>query len=151
MKLANTKIDIANYFMLIIIINLLLHFSTPIKQIISFPFKWIGLFLFILGWIPNVWVGIYFRKLKTSISSNKKPKKLITFGLFKFSRNPLYLGMIVALFGEAIFLGSIVTFILPFFFALFINYINIPREEKNMEKKFGRKYLEFKKRVRRWI
>ena len=79
------------------------------------------------------------------------PKKLVTSGFFKFSRNPTYLGMTLALFGEAIFLGSLVTFILPILFFVLINKTNIPVEEKNLEKKFGKKYLNYKKKVRRWI
>jgi protein-S-isoprenylcysteine O-methyltransferase Ste14 len=145
------KLDVANYFLLIILVNLLLHYSIPLKQIVNFPFKWIGLFLFILGWIPNIWMGIYFRKIKSPIPSRQIPKKLITSGLFKISRNPIYLGMVITLFGEAIFLGSLMSFILPIIFTILISKINISIEEKNLEKKFRKEYLNYKNNVRRWI
>jgi len=79
------------------------------------------------------------------------PRKLVINYFFKISRNPVYLGMVVVLFGEAIFLGSLVTFIIPILFFILVNQINIPYEEKNLEKVLGRKYLNYKKKVRRWI
>ena len=115
------KIDVANYFLILIVVNILFHFLVPIKQIIIFPFTYFGIFLFLLGWIPNFWVGIYFRKIGTPISSKGIPKELVTSGFFKFSRNPVYLGMVIALIGEAIFLGSLVSFIIPILFFVFVH------------------------------
>ncbi|MBU2576966.1 MAG: isoprenylcysteine carboxylmethyltransferase family protein [Nanoarchaeota archaeon] len=145
------KIDIADYFLIFIIIGGFLHFLFPIRQIIFYPLTLIGLFLFFIGWIPNVCIGIYFRKIGTSIPSHKMPKKLITSGYFRFSRNPVYLGIFVSLLGEAIFLGSIVTFIVPVLFFILVSIFNVPFEEKNLEKQFGKKYQDYKKKVRRWI
>jgi protein-S-isoprenylcysteine O-methyltransferase Ste14 len=142
--------DPANSFFALIIINILLHYFIPIKQIIFSPFTYIGIILFIIGWIPNIWLGIYFRKINTSIPTEQIPQRLVTSGLFRISRNPNYLGMIISLIGEAVFLGSLITFIIPIIFAVLIRMINIPLEEKNLEKAFGKKYLEYKKEVRRW-
>ena len=63
----------------------------------------------------------------------------------------MYLGMLAILLGTAIFLGSITVLIPPVVFIIIIERLFIPVEEKNLEKKFGNKYLEYKKRVRRWI
>jgi len=145
------KTDIANYFMLVIIINIFLHYLIPIKQIVFLPYGYLGIALFIVGWIPNFWIGIHFRKIKTPIPAHETPKKLVSSGLFKISRNPNYLGMTLALFGEAIFLGSLVTFILPVLFFILINIFNIPFEEKILEKKFGKRYIGYKNKVRKWI
>lgn len=143
--------DTADSFLALIIINALLHYFLPIKQIIFSPFTYIGIVLFVLGWMPNILIGMYFRKIGNSIPAKNMPKKLVTSGLFKFSRNPIYLGMVIALFGEAVFLGSLVTFILPILFIILINKTSIPIEEENMKKRFSKKYLEYKKKVRRWI
>jgi len=147
----NLKIDIANYFLALIIVNIILHYFIPIKQIIFFPYRWLGIILFIIGWIPNIWLGILFKRIGTSIPACQIPKKLVTSGFFRISRNPNYLGMVIALFGETIFLGSLVTFIIPVLFFILINKINIPIEEENLEKKFGKKYLDYKKKVRKWL
>lgn len=145
------KFDVANTFLVLIIINILLHYLIPIKQIIFNFWIYFGAVLFVIGWIPNFWLGIYFRKINTSIPAKDKPKKLVTTGLFRFSRNPNYLGMVIALVGEAIFLGSLITFFIPIFFFIAINVLNISFEEEILEKTFGHKYLKYKKKVRRWI
>jgi len=143
--------NIADAFLALIILEILLHYLLPIKQIIFSPYNYMGIILFVIGWIPNIWLGIHFREIGTSISSKEKPKKLIINGLFRLSRNPNYLGMAIALFGEAIFLGSLITFILPIIFIILIDKLTIPYEEKAMEKSFESKYLKYKKTVRRWI
>ncbi len=145
------RIDIANYFLILIVLNIILHYLIPIKQIIVFPYNLIGIIFFILGWIPNIWLGIHFRKIETSIPVYKKPQKLVISGFFRISRNPVYLGMSIALLGEAIFLGSLITFIIPILFFILINKFNIRYEEESLEKQFGKKYMEYKNKVRRWI
>ncbi|MBW3014810.1 isoprenylcysteine carboxylmethyltransferase family protein [Candidatus Woesearchaeota archaeon] len=145
------RLDVANLFLVFIILNVILHYIIPIKQLIFIPYSYIGIVLFVLGWVPNIWLGIYFRKLGTSIPTRGLPKHLVTTGLFRFSRNPIYLGMVLALFGEAVFLGSLITFIIPVLFIVLINKFNIPIEEKNLELKFGKRYLDYKAKVRRWI
>jgi len=79
------------------------------------------------------------------------PNKLVTSGPFRFSRNPNYLGMALLLFGIAILLGNLSAFISPMLFVVLIDIFVIPVEEKNLEKKFGKKYLDYKNRVRRWF
>ena len=145
------KFDIANYFLIWIIIIIVLHYIIPIKQIVFSPYNYLGIILFVLGWIPNIWQGIRYRKIGISIPAKDMPMKLVTTGLFKFSRNPTYFGMLIALFGEAIFLGSLVTFVVPVLFFILIRKFNITFEEKNLEKKFGKNYIEYKSKVRRWI
>ncbi|MBI2629561.1 isoprenylcysteine carboxylmethyltransferase family protein [Candidatus Pacearchaeota archaeon] len=145
------KFDVANTFLACIVLNIILHCFIPIKQIISYPYTYIGLIFFILGWIPNIWIYLIYRKYKNPVPAKDTPKVLITSGLFKISRNPNYLGMIITLFGEAIFLGSLIVFIIPVLFFILINITNIPFEERVLERKFGRKYLNYKRRVRRWI
>jgi len=55
------------------------------------------------------------------------------------------------LLGETILLGSLFSFIFPVVFVILMNMIFIPMEEKNLEIVFGEKYLDYKKKVRRWI
>jgi len=141
------KFDVANTFLVLIILNIILHYFIPIKQIIPFPYKYIGIVFFIFGWIPNIWLGI----TKSHVPAGETPSKLITSGLFRYSRNPNYFGMFIALIGEAIFLGSLITLIIPILFIIFVYYFNVRFEEMILEKRFGKKYLNYKKRVRRWI
>ncbi|WOF75213.1 isoprenylcysteine carboxylmethyltransferase family protein [Parvibaculaceae bacterium PLY_AMNH_Bact1] len=92
-----------------------------------------------------------FSRVDTEIHTFHKPRKLVTSGLFRFSRNPIYLGFVLLLLGVAIGLGSLAPFLMVAVFFVVANLWYIPFEEKNMEDMFGTDYLEYKKRTRRWI
>ena len=144
------KIDIANYILGFILLQIVLHYLFPIG-IIYFPYTSIGVLFIVMGFLPNLLVGIKFRKLKTALWPYEKPSKLITTGFFRISRNPNYLGMIVMLIGVAVLLGSLTPFIVPIVFFILINKFNIRTEEEILKKKFGKKYIDYQKRVRRWL
>lgn len=77
--------------------------------------------------------------------------KIVTSGLYRFSRNPMYVGLLVVLLGYAIWLGGITPFLmLPLFIFLITTQQIIP-EEEILENKFGQEYLDYKMRVRRWL
>jgi len=132
-------------------LEILLHYLFPVKQIVTSPFNYLGILLIILGAIPNFWIYFYFKKRNTSVKIEETPKALVTSGLFKISRNPNYLGMAVLLLGIALLLGSIITFVFPILFIILTDIFVIRKEEKNLEKKFGKRYLQYKNKVRRWI
>lgn len=92
-----------------------------------------------------------FKKEATEINTFKSPKKLVSTGLFHYSRNPIYLGFTLALGGLAIVLGNYAALdgLIAFFIAAHLWYI--PYEEEAMEKEFGEAYLDYKSKVRRWL
>ena len=139
------------YFYLGIALIILMHFIFPIRKIIFYPYTLIGLLLIILGTMLNISAWLLFVKHKTTQNPFKNPNKFIINGIYKISRNPMYLGMLIILFGLAIFLGSLVSFIFPLLFFIIMEKFYMPLEEKNMEKLFGKKYLDYKEKVRRWI
>ncbi len=148
MKLSLTP----DYLLGFIALQILFHYIFPIMKIIFSPYTYLGIPLIILGVYLNIiWVADTFKKEKTTTRPHEMPSKLITYGPFKYTRNPTYLGMALTLLGVAILLGSLITFIFPIIFIILTNTYVIPIEEKNLEKKFGKKYLEYKKKVRRWI
>ena len=76
---------------------------------------------------------------------------MVTSGVFRFTRNPMYMGFTLILFGAAVLFGTLSPFlVIPFFMAL-IERRFIRTEEKMLELKFGQAYLDYKKKVRRWI
>lgn len=76
---------------------------------------------------------------------------LVKTGLYHYSRNPMYVGLLVILTGYAIYLGSITPFLLlPLFYWVITTQQIIP-EEKILEEKFGQEYLDYKKSVKRWL
>jgi protein-S-isoprenylcysteine O-methyltransferase Ste14 len=80
-----------------------------------------------------------------------EPSALVTTGPFAFTRNPMYLGLVLALLGWAVLLGSLVPFaVVPAFFAL-IHYRFVLREEPFMMDRFGQEFASYRERVRRWL
>ena len=76
---------------------------------------------------------------------------VVTTGMFRITRNPMYLGMVLALLGVGLILGSATAFApIPAFVAI-IHYQFILYEERFMEDLFGQEYLAYKSNVRRWI
>jgi len=92
-----------------------------------------------------------FKKNKTTVKPYRNPTELITSGPFRISRHPMYLGMMLILLGIAIVHGTLITFAFPIIFIILMELFFIPYEEKNLERISGRKYLSYKKRVRRWL
>lgn len=137
---------------ILLVISIILHFIFPIAKIIFYPYKLSGILLIVVGLWIAIWGGLDFKKTDTPLTPyERKPRKLVVAGPFKFTRNPMYFGIFLFLFGIAIIFGTISAFISPIAFFIFINFGFIPYEEKMLEKIFGKKYVEYKKKVRKWI
>ena len=92
-----------------------------------------------------------FRRAGTAVVPFERSTVLVTNGLYRFTRNPMYLGLVLSLVGVAILLGSFGAWLpLPIFiWILQTQFIN--GEERFLEEIFGAPYLDYKKRVRRWL
>tara|TARA_Y100000589_G_scaffold194825_1_gene184244 strand:- start:136 stop:591 length:456 start_codon:yes stop_codon:yes gene_type:complete len=112
-----------------------------------------GSFIIINGLIIILSAIILFKKYQTTISplNPSNATKLITNGIYKFSRNPMYLGLLLVLLGISIIFNLTGGF---FFILLFISYMNLFQiipEENAMVDLFKDEFLEYKINVRRWI
>ena len=94
-----------------------------------------------------------FIKFKTTIDpiKFKKVNKLITSGIYKYSRNPMYLCLLMVVISSTIFFLNVFSITTPFIFYYWINTFQIKREENFLTKKFGKEYLLYKTKTRRWI
>ena len=112
-----------------------------------------GSFMIISGLIIILSAIILFKKYKTTITPLKPSKatKLIVNGVYKFSRNPMYLGLLLVLLGISIILNLFGGFFLIPLFILYLNLFQIIPEENAMVDLFKDEFLEYKKNVRRWI
>lgn len=111
----------------------------------------LGNLLFLSGIGIIAIIFLQMRKAKTNIEPWKPTTKVLDAGFYAISRNPIYLGMILIYLGISCFFNSI--WFLPFLpiVLVAIHFGVILREEKYLESKFGEEYLDYKKRVRRWI
>ena len=111
------------------------------------------LFLVIVGVSFDVCGLLAFRQLKTTINpmSPNKTSALVTGGIYRLSRNPMYVGLFLFLMAWAIQLSMLWPFIGPILFVIYITRFQITPEERVMESKFGDEYLIYKNKVRRWL
>lgn len=92
-----------------------------------------------------------FSRAKTNVEPWKPTTAIVASGVYRFSRNPIYLAMILLYTGAGLLLDSlwVLLFAVPVLFL--INFGVILREEKYLTAKFGGEYLDYQKRVRRWL
>lgn len=137
------------YFFLTLIASIALHLIYPTGRVFGFPY--IGLALTLLGVVLNLWTDRLFKEGGTTVKPFEDPSLLITSGPFSISRHPMYLGMASILMGVAFILGTFVSFVFPMLFIVAMELLFIPHEEEDMERIFGEKYREYRRRVRRWV
>ena len=96
---------------------------------------------------------IAFRRAKTTINPVQidQASHVVTGGIYRVTRNPMYVGLTALLTMWALLLAAPWTLPGPGFFAVFTHWLQILPEERVLETKFGREYLDYKKRVRRWL
>jgi len=123
----------------------------PVAEVIPPSFQSVGWVIIGLAIVLMVYSVITHVKSKTTLMPGEVPTTLITSGLFKYSRNPIYLLDVAAALGAAITLGSITAFVAPLICFLVLNFMIIPFEEKNLHERFGKTYEDYRKSVRRWI
>lgn len=115
--------------------------------------RWLAGVLFGVG-LAVAASGIYaFRRARTTVSPTQpgRAARLVTGGVYRVTRNPMYLGMALLLVAWAVLLGSLPSLLLVPFFVLYLNRFQIAPEERVLLQKFGRAYREYQKRVRRWL
>ena len=94
-----------------------------------------------------------FIKSKTTIDpiKFKKVNKLVTSGIYKYSRNPMYLGLLLIVISSSVLYLNIYSVSTPMIFYYWINRFQIKREEIFLTEKFGKEYLLYMTKTRRWI
>ena len=104
-----------------------------------------------LGLALIIWAALLFRRAGTGIVPFSDATALVAEGPYRFTRNPMYLGMAAMLLGAALLLGSLTPFlVIPAFMALIAERFILP-EEAMLEREFGERYAAYKLRVRRWL
>ena len=140
-----------SYFFGALLLAVVLHFLPPGYQLLTFPWRLLGLAPLVIGIVLNVLADQAFKKYATSVKPFEKSSTLVTGGVFRVTRNPMYLGMILILFGVAMLLGSASPFVaVPPLVAL-LDRVFIAPEEHMLEDTFGERFLQYRKPVRRWI
>lgn len=96
---------------------------------------------------------IAFGRAKTTINPLRpaNASSLVTSGIYRFTRNPMYLGLLFVLVAWALYLSSALAFVGPYLFVLYIRRFQIAPEERVLAAKFGDAYSDYTSQVRRWL
>ena len=139
---------------LVIILITSIYFSSDKLDLISIPYRTLfSIVILSIGILVIINPVVKFIKSKTTVNpvEFKNVEKLVTSGIYKYSRNPMYLGMIMIIISSTIYYLNFYSLLTPFIFYLWINRFQIKREEAFLEEKFGQEYLFYKTKTRRWI
>lgn len=114
-------------------------------------FTVIGFILIPVGIALVLWAGNTLKRHKTTTHPRKKPSKLVATGPYSWSRNPIYLGLLLVSLGTALLFANVLAFVGPIIFFGFASTFIIPFEESMLTKGFGKSYASYKKKIRRWV
>ena len=110
-----------------------------------------GIVVLTAGVALAVWALTIFRKVRTTTIPFGKSSALVTWGPYRFSRNPMYVALTVAYLGEAGILGQVWPLPLLLLTLVYVNGTLIPFEESRLLETFGDAYAQYRASVRRWV
>ena len=113
----------------------------------------IALTLAALGAMAAVAGVTAFRRERTTVNpmTPDAASSIVCSGIYRVSRNPMYLGFLLALAGWAVYLSNAATAVLLPVFVLYMNHLQIKPEERALLAKFGPQFAQYMSHVRRWI
>lgn len=147
------KIPPPVYALIFLLVMWFFSHYLPIIQWRSSLFSLLAILFLVLGIAIDVLSVIKFIINKTTINPTKPQisNTLIINGLYAYTRNPMYLGLLLILLAFACYLSCLSAFLLLPVFMWVLTVMQIKPEEEILEKLFKEAYLNYKKRVRRWL
>ena len=127
------------------------HWLAPLPAPHLYSSIYLGGVLVSAGFAIMMWAWWQFQQRKVAICPTQATESLITDGVYRLTRNPMYLGMVLMLIGAAACIGS-----LPFYLAATVYLVVIDRlfcrfEERKLTRTFGHEYEDYRSKVRRWL
>ena len=150
-KMKAVKIIPPTYFYVSLLVMAVLHFVLPVTRLMGWPWRLTGLIPAAVGATLAIVADSSFKKAGTSVEPLGQTTRLVTTGMFRISRHPMYLGFVLFLLGAAMLLGSLTPFVIVVAFTILMEVVFVRFEERKMADQFGEAWLEYKRKVRRWI
>jgi protein-S-isoprenylcysteine O-methyltransferase Ste14 len=119
--------------------------------VIPAPWHYAGVAIALAGIALGLSSMRLFRSARTTIVPFQESSALLTAGPYRFTRNPIYLSMLLLLLGACVFAGSLGPFVVPPVFVVATERFTILGEEAMLARTFGAEYASYCARVRRWI
>jgi protein-S-isoprenylcysteine O-methyltransferase Ste14 len=139
------------YLLICLVLMWLMQLFIPVYQYSHPPFAYLVIFAVFLGIIMAAISAGMFKRAGTGIEPFDEATTLVTIGFYRFTRNPMYMGMFLMLLGVAFLMGGIGALLPLPLFVLIIRNNFVLGEERFLEAAFGQHYLDYKSEVRRWI
>ena len=117
----------------------------------SLPEGWLGAMVFVLALALFAWAIVTMTRAGSNVPTNRPTTAIVESGPYRFTRNPIYLGMFLGLIGLSIAFDNLWLLMMLAPFAIVIRYGVVAREEAYLERKFGDVYRGYRSRVRRWL
>ena len=139
-----------------VVVGLLMWLASRLTPVVGFavpgrtPF---AICLAVIGLIVAALGVRMFRGVDTTLNPTKPAaaSSLVVAGIFRFTRNPMYLGLLLMLLGGATYLSNALAFLFIPVFVAYMNRFQIAPEERALTQIFGAEYTSYRARVRRWI
>ncbi|MGB8326835.1 MAG: isoprenylcysteine carboxylmethyltransferase family protein [Steroidobacteraceae bacterium] len=130
-----------------------LNRALPLASLLPRPWNRVGLGIGAIGFIIDLVALMGFRRADTTINPlhPSKATALVTAGLYRYTRNPMYVGLLLLLCGWAAWLGTLSPWVMPLLFAIVITVAQIRPEERALYALFGADYERYCRQVPRWI
>ena len=138
-------------FLLCLGLMALLCWLSPIAHMLDWPWRWLGFLPILIGLGMGAAGARQFIKQKTNLLPFKEADKLVTSGPFRFTRNPMYLGLALCLLGASLLMGALSPVLGVVLFVVVADRWYIRTEEQMLRGKFSAAFDDYCVRVRRWI
>jgi protein-S-isoprenylcysteine O-methyltransferase Ste14 len=129
----------------------LLRRAWPITTLFPFPWSLFGIVPIVSGVLLGISAVVQFRKARTNLRPFREADTLVTTGPFRYTRNPMYLGLVLALIGAWILMRALSPLLGVLIFIGTADRWYIQFEEEMLQRKFGPDFHAYRSRVRRWI
>lgn len=113
--------------------------------------QYTGLAMTFVGFLLGIGAFMEFRKARTTLDPHGSAKHLVTSGVYRFTRNPIYLGFLLMVIGLPLNSGLYWGFVMAPLYMLTMSRLVIEREEEYLSRKFSKEYPNYASRVRRWL
>lgn len=123
----------------------------PLPFVMPSVLRYVGAALVVVGVLLGLGAFLEFQKARTTLDPHGSTTQIVTSGVYRFTRNPIYLGFLLMIIGLPLYLGFVWGIVLAPLYIFLMNHLVIQHEEQYLERKFGDVYTSYTSRVRRWV
>jgi len=151
MNAQSVKLMPTTYLLTSVVAIVALHVLLPVAKVVPTPWNLLGILPLVVGVVINLVADRAFHAAQTTVRPFEKSSALVTSGVFRVSRNPMYLGFVLLLIGLAVLLRSLTPYVVVVAFAALLDRQFVAVEERMLAEQFGADWQRYRQRTRRWL